>query len=103
MGKKMGIGSTPAVLSLLAILVFAGIIVSATQSLAENGARLATPSPQPEAGYWTHEKMRSAKPAMPGVPGRPHGGSTPSGRSGPAGGSPGHAPTAPPEPSERPQ
>jgi hypothetical protein len=103
MGKKMGIGSTPAVLSLLPTLVFAGVIVFATPSLAQNGARLGAPSPQPESGYWTHEKMRSAKPTMPSVPGTPHGGSTPSRRSGPSGGSAGHAPMASPTPAERQQ
>jgi hypothetical protein len=95
-------GSALAILPLLTMLMLAAwVIWVARPTLAENGASQAAPGPQSDSGYWTPEKMRSAKPLMPTVPATPESGSTVSRPSGPTGGSPGQGPEVQPNLSEQ--
>jgi hypothetical protein len=100
--ENYGTGSALAILPLLPVLVpVAWGIAVARPVLAENGASQAAPGPQSDSGYWTPEKMRSAKPQMPTVPGTPKSGSAVSRPSGPTGGSPGQGPEVQPDLSEQ--
>jgi hypothetical protein len=88
-----------AVLSFLAMLALViSTVVVARPILAQNGASQIAPPSQASSGYWTPERMRSAKPAMPTVPGTPQSGSWTSGPSGPSGGAPGKEPQVQPNP-----
>jgi hypothetical protein len=91
-------GSVSAILPLLPVLLMAVWAVTiAKPALAQDGASHTAPRSQGDSGYWTKQRMRSAKPLMPTVPGTPQGGSWTSGPSGPPGGSPGQGPTVPPQ------
>lgn len=97
-------GSALAMLPLLPMLLLAGSTIAvARPALAEDGASQTAPHSQANSGYWTQERMRSAKPAMPTVPGTPKSGSPVSRPSGPTGGSPGQGPEVQPNGSERQQ
>jgi hypothetical protein len=58
---------------------------------------------QEDSGYWTQERMRSAKPLMPTVPGTPQRDPAASSPSGPTGGLPGQGPEAQPNRAQRQQ
>ena len=92
-------GLVSAILSFVPMLVLViSTVVVARPTLAQNGASQTAPPSQPGFGYWTPERMRSAKPAMPTVPGTPQRGSWTSGPSGPPGGAPGQGPQVQPNP-----
>jgi hypothetical protein len=100
--EAYGAGSALAILPLLPMLALAAWVIAATRpALAENGASQNAPHSQADSGYWTPEKMRSAKPLMPTVPGTPESRSAVSRPSGPAGGSPGQGPEVQPNLSEQ--
>jgi hypothetical protein len=88
-------GSISAVLPLLPVLVFAASAIAVAAPAQAQGAVQTAPGSQAGSGYWTPERMRSAKPAMPTVPGTPQSGSWTSGPSGPSGGAPAQGPTVP--------
>jgi len=91
-------GSVSAILPLLPVFLLAvWAVVIARPALAQDGASRTAPRSQGDSGYWTEQRMRSAKPLMPTVPGTPQGGSWTSGPSGPSGGSPGQGPTVAPQ------
>ncbi len=94
---RAGLGS--AILSFVPTLVLViSTVVVVRPTLAQNGASQTAPPSQAGSGYWTPERMRSAKPAMPTVPGTPQSGSWTSGPSGPSGGAPGKEPQVQPNP-----
>jgi hypothetical protein len=94
-------GSVLAILSLLPVLpvlVFAASAIAVAAPAQAQGAVQTAPGSQAGSGYWTPERMRSAKPAMPTVPGTPQSGSSTStsGPSNPIGGGPGQEPQVQP-------
>jgi hypothetical protein len=95
-------GSALIMLPLLTTLVFTGSAIVVARLALANGATVQTaPHLQADSGYWTQERMRSAKPLMPTVPGTPKSGSAVSRRSGPTGGLPGRGPEVQPDRSDR--
>jgi hypothetical protein len=97
-------GSALAMLPLLSMIVFVGSAIAvARPALAEDVTDQATPHSQADSGYWTQNRMQSAKPLMPTVPGTPKGGSADSRPGAPTGGSPGRGPEVQPNRSERQQ
>jgi hypothetical protein len=96
-------GSALAMLPLLSMFVLVGSAIAVARlALAEDVTGRA-PHSQTDSGYWTQERMRSAKSLMPTVPGTPKSGSAVSRPSAPTGGSPGRGPEVQPNPSERQQ
>jgi len=88
---------------LLPMVVLAGSAIAvARPALAEDGTGQTAPHSQADSGYWTQERMRSAKPVMPTVPGTPSG-SAVFRPSGPTGGLPGRGPEVLPDRAERQQ
>jgi hypothetical protein len=90
-------GSALAMLPLLPMLA----IAVARPALAEGVTDQTAPYSQADSGYWTQERMRSAKPLMPTVPGTPKSDSAVSRPIGPTGGLPGRGPEIQPDRSER--
>jgi hypothetical protein len=100
--ESYGAVSAVAILPLLFMLMLVAWVLAVMRpALAENGASQTAPHSQADSGYWTPEKMRSAKPLMPTVPGTPESGSAVSRPSGPTGGSPARGPEVQPNPSEQ--
>jgi hypothetical protein len=85
------------ILPLLPVLVFATSAIAIAAPAEAQGAVQTAPGSQAGSGYWTPERMQSAKPAMPTVPGTPQSGSWTSAPSGPSGGVPAQGPTVPPQ------
>lgn len=90
-------GLVSAILPLLPVLVVAASAIAVAPPAQAQGAVQTAPPSQAGSGYWTPERMRSAKPATPTVPGTPQSGSWTSGPSGPSGGAPAQEPTVPPQ------
>ena|SRR6516225_5677374 len=96
-GKIQRVGSALARPALVPMLMLAGSAIAGPALAADVTGRTVQHS-EADSGYWTEERMRTAKPQkMPTVPGKPKNGSTASSPNGPTGGLPGRAPEVQPD------
>jgi hypothetical protein len=103
MSSKIGNyqGGSPLAVPLFSLALALAVSTIARPALADGATSSDAARSQADSGYWTAEKMRSAKPMMPAVPGTPEKGPAVARPVGPTGGSPGQGPEAPGNGSER--